>query len=118
MTLLGKPDVITDMKYGGTRYKYLHGVMIDHVASTGIFCVAQAASPKSVKLGEARTLEAAEALALARADLPWPPGTYAPRCSGCSGPLHPGEVCPNRPDDDDPRMTDLDDDSPQHEGEV
>lgn len=43
--------------------------------------------------------------------------THAQHCSGCSG-YHPGEVCPNRPDDDDPRMADLDDDSPQHEGEV
>lgn len=48
-----------------------------------------------------------------------PTGECTPnRCSGCSD-THPGEVCPNRPDDDDdPRMADLYDDAPQHEGEV
>lgn len=40
------------------------------------------------------------------------------RCSGCSGPKHPDTVCPNRPNDDDERMSDLYDDRPQHEGDV
>lgn len=44
--------------------------------------------------------------------------TTTPRCSGCSGPLHPGVLCPNRPSDDDECFEDLNDDSPQHEGEV
>ena len=45
-----------------------------------------------------------------------------PACAGCGGRgvgAHPGKICPNRPtDNDDPRMADLYDDSPQHEGEV
>lgn len=64
------PEVIDQMGYGGTRYKYLHGVFIDYLASkTGradAFLVSQAGRP-SVKLGTARTLNAAKRLACLRA---------------------------------------------------
>jgi hypothetical protein len=66
---LGKPDVITGMKYGGTRYKYLHGVNIDHVEKDKEFIVWQADYPKSKRLGTAKTLKDAEKLALQKADL-------------------------------------------------
>jgi hypothetical protein len=38
----GAPDVIHGMKYGGTRYKFNHGIFIDHVERDGMYYVAQA----------------------------------------------------------------------------
>ena len=66
---LGRPEVITGMRYGGTRYKYLHGVNIDHVEKDKEFIVWQADYPKSKRLGTAKTLKDAEKLALQKADL-------------------------------------------------
>jgi hypothetical protein len=56
---IGRPDVITGMKYGGTRYKYNHGIFIDE--KDGQFSVFQ--PPTKVTLGTARTLREAEEIA-------------------------------------------------------
>jgi hypothetical protein len=63
---LGKADTI-HMNYGGTRYKFDHGIFIDAVDKDGTFRVAQAGQPTK-KLGVAKSLEAAKKLALKKAD--------------------------------------------------
>lgn len=63
---LGKPDVITGMKFG-TRYKYNHGIFIDHVEDKGEFHVSQAGRP-SKKLGFAKSLAKAKEIALRKGD--------------------------------------------------
>ena len=63
----GAPDVIGGMKYGGTRYKYDHGLFIDEVwghARTPTFYVAQAGLGR---IGEAHSLKTAERIAARRA---------------------------------------------------
>jgi hypothetical protein len=59
LDLGGPPDVITGMKYGGTRYKYNHGIFIDE--KDGQFSVYQ--PPTKGALGTARTLKEAEKIA-------------------------------------------------------
>lgn len=59
LDLGGRPDVITGMKYGGTRYKYLHGIFIDE--KDGVFIVSQ--PPTDGPLGVGRTLKEAEQIA-------------------------------------------------------
>jgi hypothetical protein len=66
---LGKPEIVHGMKFGGTRYKFLRGVNIDHVESKGDFVAWQADSPKSKQLGTAKSLDAAKQLAVKHADL-------------------------------------------------
>jgi len=63
---LGKPDVITGMKFG-TRYKYNHGIFIDHVEDKREYHVSQAGRP-SKKLGYAKTLAKAKEIALRKGD--------------------------------------------------
>ena len=63
---LGKADTI-HMNYGGTRYKFDHGIFIDAVDKDGSFRVSQAGQPTK-KLGVAKSLEAAKKLALKKAD--------------------------------------------------
>ena len=65
---LGKPEIIRRMKYGGTRYKYLYGIFIDHLEKDDTYHVTQAGRPDK-KLGVAKSLKAAEALALKKGDL-------------------------------------------------
>lgn len=64
---LGTPEVTDRMAYGGTRYHFLHGVMIDHVEKEGLFYVAQGQCRRdgaSTLFGKVPTLE--EALTLAK----------------------------------------------------
>jgi hypothetical protein len=63
---LGKPEVINGMKFG-TRYKYNHGIFIDHVEDKGEFHVSQAGRP-SKKLGFAKSLAKAKEIALKKGD--------------------------------------------------
>jgi len=62
-----KPTVIRNMKYGGTRYKYDHGIFVDATDEDGLFHVSQAGNPTK-KLGYASSLEEAQKLALRSAD--------------------------------------------------
>lgn len=63
---LGKADTI-HMNYGGTRYKFDHGIFIDAVDKDGSFRVSQAGNPTK-KLGATKSLESAKKLALKKAD--------------------------------------------------
>lgn len=67
----GRPDVIDRMKFGGTRYKYDHGVFIDQVFGRGskpdMYLVAQSGRP-SRRLGKARTLRRAKLIACEKAE--------------------------------------------------
>ena len=63
---LGNPEVIPDMKFG-TRYKYNHGIFIDHVVDKDEFHVSQAGRP-SKKLGFAKSLAKAKEIALRKGD--------------------------------------------------
>jgi hypothetical protein len=63
---LGKPDTI-HMNYGGTRYKYDHGIFVDATDDDGLFHVSQAGNPTK-KLGTASSLDEAKKLALRGAD--------------------------------------------------
>lgn len=76
---LGKPEVIHGMRFG-TRYKYNWAIFIDEIHKgegaykAGEFHVMQSARPKSKKLGVAKSLKAAEAIARKKADFSDPLG--------------------------------------------
>lgn len=64
---LGTPEIIHGMKYGGTRYKYNHGIFIDFIEADEEFQVYQAGHPSKL-LGKASTLEDAKKIALDKAE--------------------------------------------------